>query len=89
MRPMAVPYYPGTAKRYAGFEQAYPNAEKIVSKIPTGPPHPKFGAPLPALFIEISSESVEKAADTEQSEYAFVTEPFAPVSRNWMKLCVY
>jgi len=77
-RPSPPPYYPGTLKRYKAFQEAYPQAEQVVSQIPSGPPHPKFGAAVPPLFIELPYDEV-CSLGAEGHPHALHEEPFAPI----------
>ena len=58
-RPFPVPYYPGTEGRYTAIEREYPEAYRLESALPPQaqpPAHPKYGAALPPLFVDIAYE---------------------------------
>jgi len=74
--PPVAPYYPGSHRRYQGFEAAYgEQMEKIEG--PGFERTTKFGAHIPWTLIHTSADPMNLAAS--DAEYAFRTEPFCPV----------
>ena len=75
---LPVPYYPGIHARYAAFRAAYPGAEAIVPSVPSaarqGPAAEAAGEALPWLLNVLPAYPADP-----MREYAFRTEPFAPV----------
>ena len=75
--PAPPPYYPGTAKRYADFCDAYAGrATTIVSPPSAGAASnavERFGAPLPTLLVELNAEACGA------KEMVLTREAFAPV----------
>lgn len=75
---LPVPYYPGIHARYAAFREAYPGAEAIVPSVPSaareGPAAEAAGEALPWLVNVLPAYPADPT-----HEYAFTTEPFAPV----------
>jgi len=74
--PPYAPYYPGSHKRYGGFEAAYPQMEKI-----EGPgfnaSNKSFGKHLPWGIVTTTVDPTDPAA--AKAEYAFQNEPFCPL----------
>lgn len=70
--PLPAPYYPGIRQRYEAFRQQYPGAEAIAA--PPAEAHAPCGDPLPWLLNVLPAYPADPKA-----EYAFRTEPFAPV----------
>jgi len=74
--PAMPPYYPGSHKRYEGFEAAYKQGiEKIEG--PGFGTSQKWGAHIPWSLVHISVDPSNLEAS--KGEYAFQNEPFCPV----------
>jgi hypothetical protein len=74
--PPVAPYYPGSHRRYEGFEAAYGERMEKIEGPGFGKPT-KFGAHIPWSIINTSADPANLSAS--DSEYAFRTEPFCPV----------
>jgi len=78
------PYYPGAHKRYASFEEKYPDGEKIEAPPAQEPrqalqeaAYPQLGqdiTPLASLLVDVGT-----IGDKECRTYALTTEAFAPI----------
>jgi hypothetical protein len=86
---LPVAYYPGAQDRWEALQKAYPSAKVVDSKTGRGIKERELSAPmlgskgpvvLPLLAIEFEVDlSTEEGRQNAKSEYAFLSEPFAPV----------
>lgn len=74
--PPLAPYYPGSHKRYEGFEAAYKGSIEKIEGPGCGMSH-KFGAHIPWTLVYTSVDP--KNLEASKAEYAFRNEPFCPV----------